>query len=97
MCTFLQCPLTLFRLRNRLNASNLIGSKPKIATLDKFVISNESVNYLRNKGLHNYSSTNETRMIKSRRMRWAGHITHGKKRYAYNIFVGKSEEATRKT
>jgi hypothetical protein len=32
------------------------------------------------------------RMIKSRRMRWAGHVARtGKKRNAYRILVGKSE------
>jgi hypothetical protein len=32
-------------------------------------------------------------MIKSRRMRWAGHATRmGEKRNAYRILVGKSEE-----
>jgi hypothetical protein len=31
-------------------------------------------------------------MIKSRRMRWAGHVTHmGEKRNAYRIFVEKRE------
>jgi hypothetical protein len=32
------------------------------------------------------------RMIKSRRMRWAGHVAHvGEKRNAYRILVGKPE------
>jgi hypothetical protein len=40
--------------------------------------------------LHNeYSSPNIIRMIKSRRMRWAGHVA--RVRNAYMIFVGKSE------
>jgi hypothetical protein len=39
--------------------------------------------------LHNlYSSPNIIRIIKSRRMRWAG---HGEMRNAYRILVGKSE------
>jgi hypothetical protein len=29
------------------------------------------------------------RMIKSRRMRWAGHVTHMEKRNAYRILVAK--------
>jgi hypothetical protein len=38
------------------------------------------------------SSLNVSRMIKSRRMRWAGHVARmGEKRNAYRIFVGKSE------
>jgi hypothetical protein len=59
---------------------------------------------LHNKELHNMyflSSTNIIRMIKSRSMTRAGHITQiGVKRNAYRILVGKPEgerETTRKT
>jgi hypothetical protein len=47
-----------------------------------------------NEELHNlYSSPNIIRMIKSRRMRWAGHVARvGEKRNAYRILVGKPEE-----
>jgi hypothetical protein len=39
-----------------------------------------------------YSSPSIIRMIKSRRMRWAGHVTRmGEKRNAYRILVGKPE------
>jgi hypothetical protein len=39
-----------------------------------------------------YSSPNIIRMIKSRRMRWAGHVAHmGEKRNAYGILVGNPE------
>jgi hypothetical protein len=39
-----------------------------------------------------YSSPNIIRMIKSRRMRWAGHLAQmGKKRNVYRILVGKPE------
>jgi hypothetical protein len=39
-----------------------------------------------------YSSLNIIRIIKSRRMRWAGHVVRmGKKRNAYRILVGKPE------
>jgi hypothetical protein len=43
--------------------------------------------------LHNlYSSPNIIRMIKPRRMRWAGHVARmGEKRNAYRILVGKPE------
>jgi hypothetical protein len=43
--------------------------------------------------LHNlYPLPNIVRMIKSRRMRWAGHVAHmGEIRNAYNILVGKLE------
>jgi transcription termination factor 2 len=48
---------------------------------------------LHNEELHNlYSSPNIIRMIKSRRMRWAGHVARmGETRNAYRIFVGKPE------
>jgi hypothetical protein len=48
---------------------------------------------LHNKELHNlYSSSNIIRMIKSRRMRRAGHVARiRKKRNAYRILVGKPE------
>jgi hypothetical protein len=48
---------------------------------------------LHNEELHNlYSSRNIIRMIKSRRMRWAGHVVRmGRKRNAYRILVGKPE------
>jgi hypothetical protein len=43
--------------------------------------------------LHNlYSSPRIIRMIKSRRMRWAGHVARmGEKKNAYRILVGKPE------
>jgi hypothetical protein len=49
---------------------------------------------LHNEELHNlYSSPNIIRMIKSRRMRWAGHVARMReKRNAYRILVGKPEE-----
>jgi hypothetical protein len=45
---------------------------------------------LHNEELHNsYSSPSIIRMIKSRRMRWAGHVARvGAKRNAYRISVG---------
>jgi hypothetical protein len=48
---------------------------------------------LHNKELHDlYSSPSIIRIIKSRRMRWAGHVARmGEKRNAYRLFVGKSE------
>jgi hypothetical protein len=47
---------------------------------------------LHNEELHNwYSLPNIVRMIKSRRMRWAGHVARlGEKRNAYRILVGKA-------
>jgi hypothetical protein len=47
---------------------------------------------LRNDKLHSlYSSPNIVRVIKSRRMRWAGHATRmGEGRGVYRVLVGKS-------
>jgi hypothetical protein len=46
---------------------------------------------LHNEELHNlYSLPNIIRMLKSRRMRWAGHVARmGATRNAYRILVGK--------
>jgi hypothetical protein len=40
-----------------------------------------------------YSSSNIIPGIKSRRMRWAGHVARmGEKRNAYRVLIGKPEE-----
>jgi hypothetical protein len=42
---------------------------------------------------HMYSSPNIVRVIKSRRMRWAGHVARmGVRRGVYRILVGRPEE-----
>jgi hypothetical protein len=48
---------------------------------------------LYNEELHNlYSSPSIIRIIKSRRMRWAGHVARmGEKRKVYRLLVGKPE------
>jgi hypothetical protein len=48
---------------------------------------------LHNEELHNlYSSPSIIRMIKSRRMRWAGHVARvGAKRNEFRILMGKPE------
>jgi hypothetical protein len=48
---------------------------------------------LRNEELHNlYSSPSIIRMIKSRRMRWTGHVARiGERRNGYRILVGMPE------
>jgi hypothetical protein len=48
---------------------------------------------LQNEELHNlYSSPNIIRMIKLRRIKWAGHVARmGEKRDVYRILVGKAE------
>jgi hypothetical protein len=49
---------------------------------------------MHNEELHNlYSSPNAIRVIKPRRMRWAGYVARmGEKRNACRILVGKPEE-----
>jgi hypothetical protein len=49
-----------------------------------------------NEELHNfYSSPSIIRIIKSRRMRWTGHVARmGEKRNAYGILLGKPEGKT---
>jgi hypothetical protein len=54
---------------------------------------------LHNEELHNlYSSPSTIRMIKSRRMRWAGHVasTRGT-RNAYSILMGMTKQTNKKT
>jgi hypothetical protein len=48
---------------------------------------------LHNEELYNlYSSPDIIRRVKSRRMRWAGHMAHmGEERKVYNVSVGKPE------
>jgi hypothetical protein len=48
---------------------------------------------LHNEEVHDlYSSPNVVRMIKSRRMRWAGHVARmGEDRGVYRVLVGKPE------
>jgi hypothetical protein len=48
---------------------------------------------LHNEKLHDlYSSPSIIRIIKSRRMRWAGHVARiGEKRNAYRLLVGKPQ------
>jgi hypothetical protein len=54
---------------------------------------------LHNEELHNlYFSPSIIRMIKSRRIRWAGHTARmGERMNAYRILVAKPEETTGKT
>ena len=56
------------------------------ATGERRRLHNEELNDL-------YSSSNIVRVIKSRRMRWAGHVARmGEERGAYRVLVGKPEE-----
>jgi CRISPR/Cas system-associated protein Cas7 (RAMP superfamily) len=57
------------------------------------VITNNNRRLYKNEELHGlYSSPSIVRVIKTRRMRWAGHVARmGKVRGAYNILVGTPE------
>jgi hypothetical protein len=47
---------------------------------------------LHNKELHNLYSSPDIRQVKSRRMRWAGHVVRmGEERKVYKVLVGKPE------
>jgi hypothetical protein len=63
----------------------IFGPKSDEATGEWRRLHNEELNDL-------YSSQNIIRVIKSRRMRWAGHVARmGEKRGAYRILVGSPE------
>jgi hypothetical protein len=63
----------------------IFGPRRDEVTGDWRRLHNEQLNGL-------YSSPNIARVIKWRRMRWAGHVTHmGKERGGYRFLVGKPE------
>jgi hypothetical protein len=70
---------------NRVVLMSILGSKRDIVT--------GGWRKLHSEELHNlYSSPSIIGMIKSRRMRWEGHIARtGEKKSAYRILVGKLE------
>jgi hypothetical protein len=65
--------------------SRIFGPKRNEETRDWRRLYNEELNDL-------YSTPNIIRVIKSRRIRWAGHVARmGEKRGAYRILVGRPE------
>ena len=65
--------------------SRVFGSKRDEVTGEWRKLHNEELSYL-------YSLPNIVRVVKSRRMRWAGHVAHmGEGRVVQRILVGKSE------
>jgi len=63
----------------------IVGPKKDEVTGELRKLHNEELNDL-------YSSPNIFRVIKSRRMRWAGHVARmGKRRGVYRVLVGKPE------
>jgi hypothetical protein len=63
----------------------IFGPKRDEATGDRRRLHNEELNDL-------YSSPNIIRVVKSRRLRWAGHVARmGEEREAYRILVGRPE------
>ena len=66
----------------------IFGSKRDEVTGEWRKLHNEELNDL-------YCSANIVRVIKSRRMRWAGHVAGmGERRGVYRVLVGKSEGKT---
>jgi hypothetical protein len=63
----------------------IFGPKTDEVTRERRKLLNEEINDL-------YSSPNVGRVIKSRRMRWAGHVARmGEERGVYRVLVGKTE------
>jgi len=63
----------------------MFGPRREEVTEDWIKVHKEELNYL-------YFSNNIVRVIKSRRMRWAGHVARlGERRGVYRVLVGKPE------
>jgi hypothetical protein len=63
----------------------IFGPKRDEVTGERSKLHNEDLNYL-------YSSPSIVRVIKSRRMRWVGHVSRmGERRGVFRILVGKPE------
>jgi hypothetical protein len=72
-------------IENVLDVRRIFGSKRDEITAEWRRLHNKELHAL-------YSSPNIIRVIKSRRMRWAGHVARmGERRGAYRALVGKPE------
>jgi hypothetical protein len=80
----------------RLKACYVLDSGPGVTVCYSYTLRGEVMGEwrkLHSGELHNlYSSPDITRQIKSRRMRWAGHVARmGEGRNVYRVLVGKPE------
>jgi len=81
---FLQSPLSLRVFENRVSR-RIFGPKREEVTREQRKLHNEELNY-------HCPSPNIFRVIKSRRMSWAGHVERmGEKRDIYRVLVVKPE------
>jgi len=85
-CTLLKFCAFIFVSTRRLGClRRVFGPKRDEVTGKWRKVHNEELNDM-------YSSPNIVRMIKSRRMRWAGHIARmGERRGVYRVLVGETE------
>ena len=75
----------MLRVCENMVLRRIFGSRRDEVTEEWRRLHNEELNDL-------YASTNIVRVIKSRRMRWAGHVARmGEERGVYRVLVGKPE------
>ena len=73
------------RVSENMVLRRIFGHRRDEVTGERRRLHNEALNDL-------YSAPNILRVIKSRRMRWAGHVTRmGEERGLYRVLVGKQE------
>ena len=86
-CGFISCVVLLRVFENKV-LRRIFGPRRDEVMGDWRRLHNEEINVL-------YSSPNIVRVIKSRRMRWAGHVAcMGEERGVYRVLVWKPEGET---